>query len=265
VLYIGDIVYVESWLIHSTIQDEELTDDDMAFLHHFSLKVSAHLTNKVNYEMVCYACLDLIVASFKVTHSWAAFLTAYKPVSYDCCLNSRCCFVGPHKYAKRCAYCNKAHHDESGCLCKAFTYSPIIPQLVTLYKNEAYMESVQYQVKYKSDPNKVCDIFNSTSYCEQKKEHVLIDRKCYPHKFFGDPRDISLGLSTDGFAPFHCYKNTCWPIILFNYNLPPDIQFHLAYTLCVSIILGPKKPKDFGLFVWPLIEELLQLKLSVSL
>jgi hypothetical protein len=126
VLYIRDIIDVESSLIHSTIQDEELMDDDMAFLRHFSLKVSAHLTNKT-YKMVCYACPDSNVASFKVMHSRAACLTAYKPVSYDCC------FVGPHKYAKRCTYCNEACHDKSGHPHKKFTYSPIIPWLVILY------------------------------------------------------------------------------------------------------------------------------------
>jgi len=134
---------------------------------------------------------------------------------------------------------------------------------VTLYKNKAYTESMQYQAQYKSDPNKVCDIFDSTSYCEQKKKHVFVDGKCYPHKFFDDPRDITLGLSTDGFTPFCCCKNTCWPIILFNYNLPSDIQFHLAYILCVTIIPGLKNPKDFDSFLWPLVKELLQLELGL--
>src|ERR1700676_2642199 len=104
-----------------------------------SHSVSAHLTNEA-YKMVHYACPDSNMASFNVTHSRAAFLAAYKPMSYDCCINSCCCFVGPHKYTKRCTYCNEGCHDKSGRPHNKFTYSPIIPWLVTLYKNKAYME-----------------------------------------------------------------------------------------------------------------------------
>jgi hypothetical protein len=45
-----------------------------------------------------------------------------------------------------------------------------------------------------------------------------------PFFHFSDERDIARGLSTDGFSPFKKRKKTCWPIILFNYNLPPEIQ-----------------------------------------
>jgi hypothetical protein len=34
--------------------------------------------------------------------------------------------------------------------------------------------------------------------------------------------------------------------------------------LCVGVIPGPKKPKDADSFLWPLVEELLKLELSVS-
>ena len=43
-----------------------------------------------------------------------------------------------------------------------------------------------------------------------------------PFFHFSDECDIALGLLTDGFAPFKKHNKTCWPIILFNYNLPPE-------------------------------------------
>ena len=45
------------------------------------------------------------------------------------------------------------------------------------------------------------------------------------HEYFSGPRDIALGLSTDGFAPFKRHKSTAWPLVLFNYNLSPETQF----------------------------------------
>ena len=44
------------------------------------------------------------------------------------------------------------------------------------------------------------------------------------HESFAmDPRNVRLGLATDGFNPFGnmSIKYNVWPIILFSYNLPP--------------------------------------------
>jgi hypothetical protein len=51
--------------------------------------------------------------------------------------------------------------------------------------------------------------------------------------------------------------------VLFNYNLPPGICFHQENVLCIGVIPGPSKPLDFDSFLWPLIQELLELELGV--
>lgn len=68
------------------------------------------------------------------------------------------------------------------------------------------------------------------------------------------------GLSTNGFAPWKRRKKTCWPLLLYNYNLPPNIRFHLEYILCIGVIPGPRKPKDFDSFIWPMVQEFLKLE-----
>jgi hypothetical protein len=85
-----------------------------------------------------------------------------------------------------------------------------------------------------------------------------------PFWFFSDPRDIALGLSTDGFGPFKHRTKTAWPIILFNYNLPPEVRFQKDNIISVGVIPGPKKPCDFDSFLWPLVQELLQLAIGVQ-
>lgn len=164
---------------------------------------------------------------------------------------------------KNCPHCKEPRFNEAGKPRKQFTYSPLVPRLVNLFKNTDYAQSMQYRAEYKSDPNSVNDVFGGSDYARLRAEHVTVDGKTFAHKFFDDPRDIALGLATDGFAPFRRRKNTCWPIIIINYNLPPDIRFHLSQILCVGVVPGPKKPKDFDSFLWPLVEELLALQAGV--
>ena len=57
---------------------------------------------------------------------------------------------------------------------------------------------------------------------------------------------------------------TCWPIILFNYNLPPELRFQKKYCIHVATVPGPKKPWDWDLFCWPLVQELIQLELGIK-
>ena len=82
--------------------------------------------------------------------------------------------------------------------------------------------------------------------------------------YFSDERDIALGLSTDGFAPFKRRDATCWPIILFIYNLPPELRFLKKYCLHLGSVPGPKKPWDWDSFCWPIVQELIQLEQGIK-
>jgi hypothetical protein len=84
------------------------------------------------------------------------------------------------------------------------------------------------------------------------------------HRFFAEDTDIALGLSTDGFAPFKKRSQTAWPLLIFNYNLPPDIRFHLEHVICLGVVPGPRKPHSFDSFLWPLVEELLRLEMGIA-
>ena len=44
-------------------------------------------------------------------------------------------------------------------------------------------------------------------------------------EFAVDPRNVRLGLSTDGFNPFghSSVPYSCWPVIVTPYNLPPEM------------------------------------------
>ena len=82
--------------------------------------------------------------------------------------------------------------------------------------------------------------------------------------FFSDPRDIALGFSTDGFGPFKKRNKTAWPLVMFNYNIPPKERFRKDHLIRLGTIPGPKKPADSDSFLWPVVQELLQLEIGVS-
>jgi hypothetical protein len=110
----------------------------------------------------------------------------------------------------------------------------------------------------------VTDVFNGAHYSLLWESFVTVGGEELLNWFFSDPHDIALGLSSDGFGPFKHHTKTSWPIILFNYNLPPEEQILKKNIISVGEIPGPKKPGDFDSFLWPLVQELLQLELGIS-
>src|ERR1700722_15857092 len=196
-------------------------------------------------------------------HVRAAFLSGLDPVLYNCCPNSCCCYVGPYTSLDKCPYCTTPRYHSDGRPRMQFAYIPLIPRLVALFKNSDIATRMRYRSERLHNPQTTSDIFDSSVYQNLLDKQVIVDGTPMPHKYFSDPRDIALGLSTDGFAPFRHRKSTTWPLIIFIYNLPPELQFLKDYILSVGTIPGLKKPKDMDLFMWLVVEELLQLAVGV--
>ena len=181
------------------------------------------------------------------------------PQIYECCAKSCICYAGPFSDLTVCPECNTPRKNAAGAPQNTYSYLPIIPQLRALYCCPRTAEKLQYRHNYKRDNSVIQDIFDGDRYHQLCQTYVSIDGKRQPYKFFEDPREIALGLSADGMCPFKRRKHSCWPLILLNYNLPPDERIHLGNILCVGVIPGPKSPKHLSSFLWPLIEELLEL------
>lgn len=201
--------------------------------------------------------------TWKETRSRVAFLSGFKPVLYDCCLNSCCCYVGPHASLDKCPYCGESRYHSNGLPRKKYVYLPLIPRLVALFRNIDLSTKMKYRSEYRHNPQCCSDILDGSVYRDLLDKYVVVDGKRQPYKYFSDPRDIALGLSTDGFAPFRHRKTTTWPLIVFIYNLPPELRFLKDYILCLGAIPGRNKPKDSDSFLWPAVEEFLKLALGV--
>ncbi|CAN1279776.1 hypothetical protein LINPERPRIM_LOCUS17158 [Linum perenne] len=77
--------------------------------------------------------------------------------------------------------------------------------------------------------------------------------------FSKDPRNVRLGLASDGFNPFRSLSSThsTWPVVLTIYNWPPWLCMKQSSFILSLLIPGPQSPGDkIDLFLQPLIEEL---------
>ena len=77
--------------------------------------------------------------------------------------------------------------------------------------------------------------------------------------FSADPRNLHLGLATDGMNPFSMMssKYSVWPVILVNYNLPPKLCMKRKFLMLKLLISGPSQPgNDIDVYLAPLVDDL---------
>ncbi|XP_072071886.1 uncharacterized protein [Arachis hypogaea] len=80
--------------------------------------------------------------------------------------------------------------------------------------------------------------------------------------FAKEPRNVRLGLASDGFNPFRTLSSThsTWPVVLIVYNLPPWMSMKPDYFMLSLLIPGPQSPgNDIDVYLQPLVEELKEL------
>lgn len=243
---------------------KKVTEADMSLLRAYTLKVEEHLTDKV-FDRFRFAFKESNLNSVKSSKHRIAFLSGFEPVRYDCCTNSCVCYTGVYADRNTCPKCNEPRYNTCGKPRKQFTYIPLIPRLRAAAANPTYASRMQYRSQgHTHIPDQITDIFDGHHYCQLKNQQITINDQSLPAWYFRDPRDIALGLSTDGFGPFKRRTQTAWPIVMFNYNLPPDDRFHDDEVIAMGDIPGPKKPWDIDSFLYPLIQELIQLMIGVS-
>ena len=243
------------------LEGKILDENDLTLLRAYTLKVEDGITN-ATFNKLRFAFPQAPLNSIKSTEKRVQFLSGFQPVRYSCCPSSCVCYTGPYETSLRCPKCkDNRYKADSTTPHSYFEYLPIIPRLRAMLANSTYAEKMRYRSNYTHDPTKSTDIFDGTHYTSLLGKCVTVADEQLPMWFFSDPRDIALGLSTDGFGPFKHRNKAAWPLILFNYNLPPEERFRKKNIISLGSI--PKKPLDLDSFLWPLVQELLQLEIGV--
>ncbi|XP_060961811.1 uncharacterized protein LOC133032017 [Cannabis sativa] len=158
-----------------------------------------------------------------------------------------CPVCGESRWVKRKGKGKKVPH-------KVMRYFPLTPRLKRLYCSRHTAEDMRWH--YSQRP-KEDGVLRHPVDAEEWKQ---FDR-LHP-SFAVEPRNVRLGLATDGFNPFGHMSNSysLWPVICVPYNLPPVKCMSSESLLLTLLIPGPSSPgKDIDVFMRPLIDELKQL------
>jgi hypothetical protein len=92
---------------------EELTDEELAYLRHYALKVETQMTNNT-FSKLAFAFPGSTITFWKLTKAQAEFLATFRPVACDCCITSCCCFVGPNSDLMHCPYFHEPRFNSKG-------------------------------------------------------------------------------------------------------------------------------------------------------
>lgn len=126
------------------------------------------------------------------------------------------------------------------------------------YRNDHHTDNLFH------NDGRISDVYDSVLYRKLCESEVVVNGERLGRKFFSDPRDVFVACMTDGFQIFKRSQHTAWPLILVNMNLDPAIRYQWENILCLGLIPGPRKPKNFNSFMWVYAQEMEQAARGVS-
>jgi hypothetical protein len=208
------------------------------------------------------------IPSLFQTQRRIAELSGLKAEYSDCCPRICCCFEGPYENLDHCPFpdCQEPRYNQNGRPRMQFQHLPVGPRLQAMFLNETMVKLLGYRATRTpgDSPGSVSDVFDGKLYRDLCEEFVQVGDQTFDHKYFQGKHDIALGLSLDGFPLFNKSNLSAWPVILLNFNLPPDIRTHLVHVLCYGVIPTPKAVRDMDSFLYPLYRELEKLAKGIT-
>ncbi|GKV11276.1 hypothetical protein SLEP1_g22542 [Rubroshorea leprosula] len=136
---------------------------------------------------------------------------------------------------------------------KSLWYIPITPRLKRLYMCRKIVEHMIWHLNCRGVSEKIVHPTGAKAW--KHFDHTYPD-------FASDPRNVRLGLCTNGFTLFGhtSAPYSCWPVFFTVYNLPPSMCMKPKSIFLSLIIQGPQSPrKNIDVMLRPLIDELKEL------
>ncbi|QRW03344.1 Transposase family tnp2 [Ceratobasidium sp. AG-Ba] len=248
-----------------------LTEDDLLNIDAFNFKIDTDITS-CTFRKMRRSFQNRLqdVPTEDMLYSRITELSGTKAKRIHCCVKMCVAFAGPYSDCDACPICREPRYkpdpQRPGKVLprRWYQYIPLAPRLASLYRDPTTARLMRYRSERDSTPDVVSDIFDGKRYKELLEQKVIVGHDVLDHNYFSLPTDVALGLSTDGFGPFRSRNETCWPLLLINYNLPKEIRTRLENMICIGMIPGPVAPKELDSFLEPLIDELQMLARGVA-
>lgn len=190
----------------------------------------------------------------------------------DACINDCVLFRKEHAYAEYCPTCGESRWKKIDCgdndddeestgysnrrkrvSRKILRHFPLKPRLQKMFMSS----KIASEMKWHHDN---CIRDDNLSHPADSEAWKYFDQ-LYPD-FSVEPRNVRLGLASDGFNPFSnmSLSYSMWPVVLIPYNLPPWICMKQTNMILSLLIPGERAPgNDIDIYLQPLIDELKEL------
>ena len=155
----------------------------------------------------------------------------------------------------RCPKCGAERYKQVGksrVPVKVLRHFPLIPRLQRMYSTPLQASFMTWHSRHVSEDGVMRGAVDSHQW-------KFVNWR-YHAEFAFEPRNLRLGLATDGVNPFSIKRSTwsTWPVLIMNYNLPPWMTTKKHFIMLSLIIPGKRSVtgENFDVYLQPLLEEL---------
>lgn len=157
------------------------------------------------------------IPSYKTASRTVSKYVNLKVINVNCCINNCVAYYGKFSTLSRCPICECSRD-------RSIIYSFVSPTSL-LSKRFVSLNFCSLINNYKKDNGKLIeDVWNGDLIKQLKQEFVVINGEIMPFKHFEGQRESALGLSTDGIQIFKSRSSSCWPVVLIDYLIPPQLR-----------------------------------------
>ena len=165
-------------------------------------------------------------------------------------------FRGPvNSLLQRCGKCGAERYRKVGkskIPRKVLRHFPLIPRLQRMFSTPVQASFMTAHARMASTDDAMRGAYDSHQW-------KFINWRWWDD-FAKEDRNLRLGLATDGINPFSVKRSThsTWPVLIFNYNLPPWLATKRHFVILSLIIPGKRSVTGecFDTYLEPLLEEL---------
>jgi len=155
-------------------------------------------------------------------------LTGLSPRLIDCCTKNCVAFTGPHAELRRCKECDEpCYFDDTDRPRNSFPYLSVTAILQYMYGNPARSKLLEtyfkpfFEQPLDRPPERISDWWAGKRFRELHREG-----------FFTSSTDIAFQIQFDGFQLTKRNQHSTTPVILLNFNLPPEIRHRKQNIIC---------------------------------
>ena len=252
--------------LNTPLYEGATTSKLSAMLNLLHIKTMGRWSNESFTMLLQYLKNELLPKGVDIPDSFYGAKKCIKDLGFsyekfDVCVNDCMLFWKDDALLDRCRVCNAPrwkpgkHSSKSETTFvdkripeKVLRYFPLTPRLQRLFMSSKTTSQLTWHHDRIVIPGVISHPADGKSWKAFDKEHST---------FAAEPRNIRLGLMSDGFQPFSnaATPYSIWPVMVVPYNLPPELCMNQSNIMISMLIPGPRGPGDaIDIYLQPLIE-----------